>query len=117
MRKSLGYLLLLPILGLTILTAQDQTPPAKITLAARNGNVTFDHSAHAKREKDKCGACHPALFPQSAKTPAGFRPPHKGSEDKQTSCASCHRAGGTAFASAGNCNNGKCHVRGAAAKE
>ncbi len=114
MRKSLGYFLFLPILGLTALVAQDKTPPAKVVLPAKNGNVTFDHAAHAKRENNKCAACHPALYAQDQKTPVAFKPPHKKDENNKASCGSCHRAEGTAFASSGNCTNGKCHVRGSA---
>ncbi len=108
---------MIPMLGLTALVAQDKTPPAKVTLPAKNGNVIFDHSAHAKREKNNCAACHPALFAQDAKAPVAYRPPHKTAEDKKASCGSCHRAEGTAFESKGNCSNGKCHVRGGAAKQ
>ncbi len=117
MRNILGYVLLAPIFGLTLLVAQHKTPPAKVTFPAKNGNVTFDHAAHAKREKDDCKVCHPAPFAQDAKAPIAFRPPHKAAEDKKASCGSCHRAGGAAFQTAGNCSNGKCHVRPSAAKE
>ncbi len=116
MRKSLAYFLLVPMLGLTALIAQDKTPPAKVVLPAKNGNVTFDHSAHLKREKNNCSVCHPTLFAQDAKAKVGFRPPHKNEEDKRVSCGACHRAGGPAFATTGNCSNGKCHVRPGAAK-
>jgi c(7)-type cytochrome triheme protein len=117
MRKTLAYFLFIPLLGLTALVAQDKTPPAKLVLPARNGDVAFDHAAHAKRENNNCVACHPALFAQDAKKPVAFRPPHKTEENNKTSCGFCHRAGGTAFATAGNCSNGKCHVRAGAAKE
>ncbi len=117
MRRSLGYFLLIPMLGLTVLVAQEKTPPAKVVLPAKNGNVTFDHNAHLKREKGKCGVCHPTLFAQDAKTPVAYRPPHKTAETKKASCGFCHRPEGSAFASAGNCSNGKCHVRGGAAKQ
>lgn len=90
---------------------QSQMPPSKLTFPAKPGAVTFDHAAHAKLEKNDCKVCHPALFKQDAKAPLGFRPPHKLEEDKKTSCGFCHRPGGTAFATAGNCTNGKCHVR------
>ncbi len=91
-------------------------PPAKLTIKAKNGNVIFDHTAHNKREKDNCKACHPKLFPQSAAKPVGFKAPHKAREDKKLSCGFCHRAGGTAFETKGNCTNGKCHARPAAKK-
>ncbi len=113
MTKSLGYIFLLSSLGLG-LTAQDKEPAAKAVLAAKNGNVTFDHAAHAKREKDKCSACHPAPFAQESKLSDPFKFPHKALEEKKASCGSCHRAEGKAFAAAGNC--AKCHVRGEAKK-
>jgi c(7)-type cytochrome triheme protein len=114
MRKALAYFLFLMMLGLTALLAQTKTPPAKVTIQAKPGNITFDHAAHAKREKNDCKVCHPSLYQQDAKAPVAFRPPHKNEEDKKTSCGSCHRAGGIAFETKGNCTNGKCHVRAAA---
>jgi c(7)-type cytochrome triheme protein len=102
------------MLGLTALLAQDKTPPAKFVVKAKTGNITFDHAAHAKREKNACKVCHPSLFKQDTKAPLAFKPPHKNHEDKKTSCGSCHRADGTAFETKANCTNGKCHVRAAA---
>ena len=114
MRKALACFLFLMMLGLTALLAQTKTPPSKVTIQAKPGNITFDHAAHAKREKNECKTCHPSLFQQDAKAPVAFKPPHKNEEDKKTSCGSCHRAGGTAFETKGNCTNSKCHVRAAA---
>ena len=115
MRKLLPYTLLLSMLGLAALLAQDKTPPTKLTFQAKNGNVTFDHAAHMKREKGDCKVCHPSLFPQDAKAPLNFKAAmHKTAEEKHTSCGSCHHPGGAAFETKGNCN--KCHVR-AASKE
>ena len=37
---------------------------------------------------------------------------HKTAEAGKTSCGACHVAGGAAFATAGNCANSKCHVKG-----
>src|SRR5664280_3111236 len=102
MRKSFAYLFLLSMLGLTALLAQNKTPPAKLVVQAKNGDITFDHTAHAKREKNDCKVCHPALFTQDAKASLSFKPPHKSEEDKKTSCGSCHRAGGVAFETKGN---------------
>ena len=116
MRKTIGYTLLFSMLGLTGLLAQNKTPPAKLVFPAKPGNVTFDHTAHAKREKNNCQVCHETLFAQDAKAPLAFKPPHKTEEDKKTSCGSCHRPGGTAFETKANCTNGKCHVRPAAKK-
>ncbi len=115
MVKSLGCVLLTSVLGLTAMLAQPKTPPSKLVLAAKNGNVTFDHAGHVKRAKNDCAVCHPTLFAQDSKSPLGFKPPHKSLEDKKASCGSCHRVGGVAFGTLGNCANGKCHVRAAAA--
>jgi c(7)-type cytochrome triheme protein len=79
------------------------------------GAVTYDHAAHAKREKNDCKVCHDKLFQQS-KAPLGFKPPHTAKETQKVSCGSCHRAGGSAFETKGNCTNSKCHVKGAAKK-
>ena len=116
MEKLLPTLLLVFMLGLTGLLAQNKKPPVKLVLPAKNGNIVFDHSAHAKREKNDCKVCHPALFVQDAKSAVGFRPPHKTEEDKMTSCGSCHHAGGVAFETKGNCTNGKCHVKASSKK-
>ena len=117
MPKLLGYVLFISMLGLTASLAQNKTPPAKLTFQAKPGNITFDHAAHAKREKNDCKVCHPAPFAQDAKAPLAFRPPHKIQEDKKASCGACHRAGGTACESKGNCTNGKCHVKAGADKK
>src|SRR5437773_11045297 len=84
MRKTFGCVLLLSMLGLTAMVAQNKTPPAKFVIQAKPGNVTFDHAAHAKREKNDCKVCHTALFKQDAKAPLAFKPPHKKEEDKKT---------------------------------
>jgi c(7)-type cytochrome triheme protein len=90
--------------------AQDKKAPAKLVFESKMGNVTFDHAAHVKRAKDDCKACHDKLFPQSAKAPLNFKAGmHKTAETGQTSCGSCHHAGGTAFESKANC--AKCHVK------
>lgn len=116
MRRSLAYFLLIWMVGATVLLSQSKTPPAKLVLPAKNGNITFDHAAHAKRVKNDCKVCHPSVFAQDAKAPLAFKPPHKAKEDKQASCGSCHRTGGTAFESKGNCTNSKCHVKPGATK-
>lgn len=73
--------------------AQTKTPPSKLTFPAKNGAVTFDHAAHAKRANNDCAVCRPALFAENAKAPLKFRPPHKAAEDKQLSCGFCHAPG------------------------
>ncbi len=112
MHKVLAYTLFFSMLALTAMLAQEKTPPAKLVFQAKTGNVTYDHAAHVKRVKNDCKVCHPALFPQDAKAPLNFKPAmHKTAEEKHISCGFCHRAGGTAFETKGNCTNGKCHVR------
>ena len=95
------------------LIAQEKKAPTKLTFPAKMGTVTFDHTAHAKREKNDCKTCHPKLWPQDAKAPLNFKGGvmHKTAETNKTSCGACHVAGGQAFEAKGNCN--KCHVKGA----
>ncbi len=98
-----------------LVSAQEKKAPAKLTFAAKTGAVTYDHAAHAKREKNDCKVCHDKLFKQDAKAPLEYKPAmHKTAEANKTSCGSCHRAGGQAFETKGNCANGKCHVKAAA---
>lgn len=93
------------------LLAQDQKPPEKLTFAAKNGNVTFNHSAHVKLAKGDCKACHDKLFKEDAKAPLNFKAAmHKTAETEKSSCGACHHPGGIAFESKGNC--AKCHVKG-----
>ncbi|MCC6858349.1 MAG: hypothetical protein IT158_07305 [Bryobacterales bacterium] len=97
------------LLGFGELTAQQA--PEKLVLKAKNGNVTFNHQAHAKRENGDCKVCHDKLFPQSATAPLNYRAGvHKVAEAKKISCGACHVAGGKAFESKGSC--AKCHVKG-----
>lgn len=94
--------------------AQEKKAPAKLTFQTKFGNVSFDHAAHIKREKNDCKVCHDKLWPQSAKAPLNFKggAMHKVAEAGKTSCATCHVAGGRSFVVKGNCN--KCHVKPAA---
>jgi c(7)-type cytochrome triheme protein len=101
------------ILGGLSVAAQEKKPPATLTFKAMNGNVTFNHAAHIKREKNDCKVCHDALFQQSATAPLNFKAGmHKPAETKHTSCGFCHHQGGQAFSTTGNCTNSKCHVKG-----
>ncbi len=100
------------LFGLSAL-AQEKKAPPKLTFKAANGNVTFDHAAHLKREKNDCKVCHDKLWPQNATAPLGYKAGmHRPAETKKVSCGACHTAGGTAFESKANCN--KCHVKAAA---
>ena len=116
MRNLLAYLLLLAMVALTSVLAQDKKAPAKLVFAAKNGNVTYDHAAHAKREKNECKTCHPAAWPQDAKAPLNFKAAmHKTAEAAKTSCGKCHTPGGAAFEAKGNCTT-KCHTKAAEKK-
>jgi c(7)-type cytochrome triheme protein len=102
---SLFLLTLTTAVAFNLLMAQ----PDKIVFTAKNGNVTFNHQAHVDRVSMDCGACHDKLFPQS-KAAINFKAGmHKTAEAAGTSCAGCHIAGGTSFATKGNC--GKCHAK------
>ena len=68
----------------------------------KGGDVIFTHATHVDREKGECATCHQKLWPQSAKEPL------KSSDG----CRTCHKAGGPAFESKGNCV--KCHPNGGA---
>ncbi len=99
------------LLGTLALMGQQKAAPPKLTFVTKNGNVTFDHAAHVMREKGDCAACHPKLFAQDAKAPLNYKAAlHRTAETSMTSCASCHRMGGAAFESKGNC--AKCHMKG-----
>jgi len=112
MRNLFAYALLFTMIALTSMVAQDKKAPTKLVFAAKNGNVTYDHTAHAKREKNECKTCHPAPWPQDAKAPLNWKAAmHKTAETGKTSCGVCHHAGGAAFESKGNCTS-KCHVKG-----
>ena len=90
--------------------AQEKKALPRLVFEAKTGNVTYDHAAHAKREKEDCKVCHDQLWPQSAKAPLNYRAGmHKTAETKRTSCAFCHHSGGKAFETKGSCS--KCHVK------
>lgn len=95
--------------GLLVLAAANA--PEKLVFESKMGKVTYLHAKHAEREKNDCTVCHDKLWPQSAKAPLNYKAAmHKTAEKAKSSCAACHVAGGTAFASAGSC--AKCHVKG-----
>jgi c(7)-type cytochrome triheme protein len=112
MRTVIACLLAVGIGGVFGAFAQDKkTPPQKLTFVAKKGSVTFDHAAHLKRANGDCTACHDKLFAQDAKAPLNFKAGlHQPAETAKMSCGSCHRPGGVAFETKGNC--AKCHVKG-----
>lgn len=73
------------LLGVTVLMMSAlvfaQAPPAKVTLPAAMGGVTFDHAAHAK--VGKCADCHHA-----AKAGKAMKSAHE-------ACTDCHTKAGT----------------------
>ena len=103
-----SFALLAVVAGLAVL-GQEKKPPAKLVFEAKNGNVSFDHAAHVKRESNNCKVCHDGVF-QQAKAPLNFKAAlHKTAEANHTSCGFCHAPGGKSFETKGNCN--KCHVK------
>ena len=117
MRDLFAYALLICMAALSSLVAQEKkAPTAPLVFAAKNGPVTYDHAAHAKRENNGCKSCHPAVFAQDAKAPLNFKPAmHKTPEANKTSCGFCHHAAGKAFETKANCTT-KCHGKAPAAK-
>jgi c(7)-type cytochrome triheme protein len=104
-----AFLLLLGFFAASALYAQNV--PAKLTFAAKNGNVTFDHTAHVKRANGDCAGCHDKLFKQDSKVALNYKAGmHRPAEAAKTSCGACHVAGGPAFESKANC--AKCHIKG-----
>jgi c(7)-type cytochrome triheme protein len=97
MRHALAFILAATLVGSVMATAQESKPPAKLVFQSKRGDVIFAHASHVDREKGECATCHPRLWPQSTKEPL------KSSDG----CRTCHKAGGPAFESKGNCV--KCH--------
>ncbi|HEU0121886.1 MAG TPA: cytochrome c3 family protein [Bryobacteraceae bacterium] len=82
--------------------------PEQVRYSTSLGVAMFDHGKHLTHAKGDCTSCHNKLFPMAKgdlKYAAGM---HKAAEAARTSCAGCHAAGGSAFASADNCQ--KCHT-------
>ncbi len=77
--------------------ARDKKPPRRLLFPSKAGEITFDHQAHAKRERNACTECHDGLWPRSAKVPI----------KSSAGCKTCHRADGKSFGMEGNC--ARCH--------
>ena len=85
----------------------DIPPPDTIVFDNKYGKSTFTHKMHYERVKSDCTVCHNKIFPQS-QAPLNYgKALHRVAEAEGTSCAFCHRVGGTAFAADSNCV--KCH--------
>ena len=102
------------VLGISVLAvigaiAALEVYASRLVFVAGSGNVTYNHKAHTIRQKFNCLACHVKTFPLY-KAALNFKDVlHKNAEAEKASCAQCHRPGGEAFESRGNCK--KCHVR------
>jgi|SRR5665213_1303633 len=85
----------------------DIPPPDTIVFDNTYGKVTFTHKLHYDRVKGDCTVCHTKIFPQS-RAPLNYgKALHRVAEAEGTSCAYCHRVGGTSFAADSHCV--KCH--------
>jgi c(7)-type cytochrome triheme protein len=85
----------------------DIPPPDTIVFDNKYGNVTFTHKLHYDRVNGDCTVCHTKIFPQS-RAPINYgKALHRVAEAEGTSCAFCHRVGGTSFAVDSHC--AKCH--------
>ncbi len=89
--------------------AEAKKAPRELTFKTKNGNILFNHQKHAAFAKQNCAECHPKFWPQDAKAPLNFRPPHKVVEEKHTACGFCHHQGGHAFQASLPANCKKCH--------
>ncbi len=91
----------------TLTSARDSLPQ-QIVYDTKAGRSPFDHAKHVEYEQGECTVCHNALFPMSRGSLRYGADLHRAAEAAQASCAGCHVNGGSAFASAGNCD--KCHT-------
>jgi len=98
MRFFVVFFMTIFLAGGATAAAPDRKPPRRLVFPSKAGEVTFNHSAHLKREKGSCNNCHNKLWPQSAKIPI----------KSSTGCSSCHHADGNSFEMKGNC--AKCHA-------
>jgi predicted CXXCH cytochrome family protein len=81
--------------GLGLATIAIAAPPTTVTLTAKNGNVTFDHKAHATRV-GACKTCHGEGAPQKIeldqqKAHALCIECHKTKAAGPTKCVDCHK--------------------------
>ena len=110
--RTLLFNLLAGLVALVLIGLAAEKPPEKIVFETKMGNVTYLHVKHLEREKSDCKVCHDKLFTKS-RAPINYKGGmHKTAEANKTACAACHVAGGSAFATAGNCGATKCHVKG-----
>ena len=111
MRSLIGVLILGSLAAPPPATATEKVFPIRLVIAASQGGVTFLHFLHAERVKFDCSVCHASLFRQDASVALKYAPGgHQTAEDRKAACAGCHREGGGAFASQGNCST-RCHSK------
>ena len=102
MRLVIAFFITLLLASGTTVGDQPKKPPRRLVFPSKAGDVTFNHTAHVKREKRNCSECHPQLWPQSADVPL----------TSSDGCKACHHASGKSFEMKGNCV--KCHATKAA---
>lgn len=88
MKKLLVYALLVTLAAAPAFAAA----PDKVTLPAKNGNVTFDHKAHTGRAD--CKACHEG---EPGKMKLGKDSAHK-------LCKGCHESKAAGPTKCGDCH-------------
>jgi hypothetical protein len=97
--------------GLLQAAGTEKTFPVRLVIPAKPGGVTFLHFRHAQRMNFECATCHATTWPQDSSASLGYKHGgHREAEGRRTACAGCHREGGRAFASQGNCTT-RCHAR------
>ena len=83
--------------------------PGELRYETALGQALFDHAKHVDHSQGRCVDCHNKLFPMQGGVELNYGADlHRAAEAAKTSCAGCHVAGGSAFASAENC--AQCHV-------
>jgi predicted CXXCH cytochrome family protein len=90
MKKVLSAMIMVVFAASAALAA---APPDKVTMTAKNGNVTFDHKKHSA--SGDCKVCHGEETP--AKLTLGKVAAHK-------LCIDCHKAKGAGPAKCGECH-------------
>jgi c(7)-type cytochrome triheme protein len=110
MKNTLLALALLCAVGLCAAWAQPKQAPVRVSIESKKGIVLYYHFLHLRRAKDNCKFCHDSLFAMDAKAPLNYAD-HPAAESTRTSCGFCHRAGGSAFDTKGNCDR-SCHANG-----
>jgi len=111
MRILIGLTIVGLLAGAPVSTASEKVFPVRLVIPASQGGVTFLHFLHAERVKFHCSVCHASLFKRDATAALAYAPAgHQSAEEHKAACAGCHREGGDAFASQGNCST-RCHSK------